>query len=219
MSRSLDRNVVPGRGGSFLAWSLVAAVGLGAGCTDLGPYVWADAYAPASTVRASPAYVISRGDVIAVRVWNQESMSGRARVRPDGMISLPFVNDVEVAGLEPAALAQRLQSRLKEFIVNPVVTVSLEEPAGSEISVVGEVARPGVYRVEPDSTMLKALASAGGFTQLASRDRIFVLREEPAAGEGRRRPVRIRFTYEALTRAEGAAAQFRLRSGDVVVVE
>ena len=198
-------------GGLFLATLAVA------GCRGVGEYVWVDAFKD-EVPAPKPTYVISRGDLVAVRVWNQETMSGRARVRHDGMISLPFVNDVEAAGLEPAALARRLQARLKEFIVNPVVTVSLEEPAPLEVSVVGEVTRPGVYRVDPDAGVLKALANAGGLTTLAGRDRIFVLRHEEG-GNGARSAVRIRFTYEALAHAMGPATRFRLRSGDVVVVE
>ncbi len=195
----------------------LAAASLTAGCTHVGEFVWVDAYKE-SAEATRPGYVISRGDVIFVRVWNQEGMSGKARVRADGMISLPFVNDVEAAGLEPTALARRLQTKLKEFVVNPVVAVSVEEPVPFEVSVVGEVMKPGVYRLEQDASVLKALASAGGLTQLAGRDRIFVLRTR-ARTDDSPTPLRIRFTYQALAHAEGAAARFRLRPGDVVVVE
>ena len=197
--------------------ALVVALTL-AGCGHVtGPYVWVDAYRDPTAGAAKGAYVIARGDVLAVRVWNQDSMSGRARVRNDGMISLPFVNDVEAAGLEPAGLAKRIQAKLKEFIVNPVVSVSVEEQVAMEVSVVGEVAKPGVFHLDNDAGVLKALARAGGLTQVASRDRIFVLREE-GVGDSRSQ-VRIRFDYEALARGDGPAGRFRLRSGDTVVVE
>jgi polysaccharide export outer membrane protein len=198
------------------AVALAAVLAAGAACRSVGSYVWVDAYKDPLPDR--PAYSISRGDLISVRIWNQDNISGRARVRPDGMISLPFVSDVEAAGLEPAALARRLQAKLKEFVVNPMITVALEEQAALEVSVVGEVTRPGVYRIDQDPTVLKALANAGGLTPLAGRDRIFVLR--PTEGSpGAATPVRIRFTYEGLAHVEGPAARFRLRSGDVVVVE
>jgi len=202
--------------GRHLAVALAVAT-IASGCHHVGQYVWVDAYKDPAQA-AKPAYVISRGDSISVRVWNQETMSGRARVRNDGVISLPFVNDIEAAGLEPAMLARRIQAKLKEFVVNPIVTVSLEEPAPLEVSVVGEVMHPGVYRMDQDASVLKALANAGGFTTFAGRDRIFVLRHGDGPGDVLA-PVRIRFTYEALAHAEGPAARFRLRSGDVVVVE
>jgi polysaccharide export outer membrane protein len=188
-----------------------------AGCGGkVGQFVWVDAYR-AQPVEARPGYRIAVGDLLGVRVWNQESVSGRARVRPDGMISLPLVNDVPAAGAEPSALALQIQAKLKEFMVNPSVSVSVEEQAPFEISILGEVARPGVYRIEHDASMLKAFALAGGLTQIAARERIFVLRY--GESEDPRVPIRIRFTYQALTQAEGTAARFGLRNGDVVVVE
>ena len=197
---------------------LVLAAALLAGCgRHVGEYVWVDAWnEPALPARAG--YVISPGDVISIRVWNQEGMSARTRVRDDGRISLPFLNDVEVAGSEPAAVAQQLQAKLKSFIVNPVVTIALEEQAPFEVSVIGEGGRPGVYRLEHDASVLKALATAGGLTLVAGRDRIFVLRYGVNQADPRA-PIRIRFTYRGLTQAEGTAARFRLRSGDTVVVE
>jgi polysaccharide export outer membrane protein len=201
-----------------LPWTalLASVLALAAGCSHVGDYVWADDLSePPHPTDAE--YVIAPGDVLGVRVFNQEGMSGRARVRPDGKISLPFVNDVEAAGQTPAALARRLQSRLKEFINNPVVTVSLEEAGPIQVSVLGEVTHPGVFPVVSGANVLQALAAAGGLTAFADRDRIFVLRKTPA---GSKTPlVRIRFTYEKLARAEGHSAAFRLRDGDVVVVE
>jgi polysaccharide export outer membrane protein len=219
--KGLQGRVRAGRWSASARWlACAAALGTallaGAGCRHLGEYVWVDAYKDTRPA-AKSGYTISRGDLISVRVWNQENMSGRARVRSDGMISLPFVNDVKAAGLEPESLASRLQTKLKEFIVNPVVTVSLEEAAPIDVSFVGEVTRPGVYRLDQDAGVLKGLATAGGLTTLAGRDRIFVLRRPEGAGDAP--PVRIRFRYEALAHAEGPAARFRLRSGDVVVVE
>jgi polysaccharide export outer membrane protein len=222
MSQHTIGRVRPLRASQGARWrvcavALAAAVTVGGGCRHLGEYVWVDAYkdeAPA----AKTGYAISPGDLISVRVWNQDNLSGKARVRSDGMISLPFVNDVKAAGLEPTSLATRLQTKLKEYVVKPVVTVSVEEAAPIEVSFVGEVTRPGVYRLDQDASVLKGLATAGGLTMLAGRDRIFVLRHVDGARDGVA-PVRIRFKYEALAHAEGPAARFRLRAGDVVVVE
>jgi polysaccharide export outer membrane protein len=193
----------------------IAALGLAAGCSHgVGSFVWADDYRDPAT---DAEYVITPGDLLNVRVFNQEGVSGRVRVRGDGKISLPFLNDVEAAGLTPAALARRLQVRLKEFINNPVVTVLLEEPAPIQISVLGEVAKPGAYRVESGAGILQTLALAGGLGPYAGRDRIFVLRKGTSAA--RPTVTRIRFDYESLSRATGRGASFRMRDGDVLVVE
>jgi len=157
-------------------------------------------------------YVIQTGDILQVRVFNQPDMSARVRVREDGKVSIPFLNDVTAVGLTPNALAQQIQTRLKEFINAPVVTISLEETRPFSISVIGEVTKAGVYALPPGAGVLQALAAAGGLTQYASKDRIFVVRDAPTRA-------RIRFEFEQLTQAEGKAATFRLRLGDIVVVE
>lgn len=195
---------------------LVAALAAASGCSHAGDYLWADDF-PDPAGPADAEYLIAPGDLLSVRVFNQEGMSGRARVRSDGKISLPFVNDVEAAGQTPAALARRLQARLKEYVNNPVVTVALEEPGPIQVSVLGEVVRAGVYPVQSGANVLQALAAAGGLTPFASRDRIFVLRKTPPGSKAS--VVRVRFTYEKLSHAQGRSAAFRLRDGDVVVVE
>ena len=88
-------------------WNILFALAcFSGGCTHVGDFVWVDAYQGAASP-ASLSYVIAPGDLLNVRVWNQEAMSARVRVRGDGMISLPFLNDVEAAGLEPPVLARR----------------------------------------------------------------------------------------------------------------
>jgi len=187
------------------------------GCKSVGEYVWVDDLPPAPK-QVETDYVIAVGDVISVRVWNQEAMSSpRTRVRSDGKISLPFLNDVEAAGVAPTVLAKRLQARLKEFIVNPVVTVALEDRRLLSVPVLGEVTRKGTYELDSSAGVLQALAAAGGMTEYAHPDRIFVLR--PNASVENAPALRIRFDYDALTRASGRGPAFRLQAGDVVVVE
>lgn len=186
--------------------SLGACAGASGNFTPISAY-----QEPAGTPDAK-GYIIQPGDVLQVRVFNQPDMSAKAKVRDDGKISIPFLNDVVAAGFTPNALAAQLQQRLKEFINAPVVTISLEEARPFSVSVLGEVNKPGVYAVPLGSGVLQALAAAGGFTQYAARDRIFVVRETPQRA-------RIKFQFDELTQAEGKAANFHLRPGDTVVVE
>jgi polysaccharide export outer membrane protein len=193
-----------------LAALLAAAAALGCQTTS-GNFVPVEQYPQPA---ADAEYRISPGDLLAVRVWNQESMSNpHARVRDDGKISVPFLQDVEVAGATPTDLSQKLQAKLKTYVVNPVVTVTVEELRALRVSVTGEVAHPGQFELERGAGVLNALAAAGGLTDYAHRDRIFVVRNGDA------KPVRIQFRYAALASAEGKAGTFRLRPGDVVVVE
>lgn len=189
---------------------LAILAGSGWGCANLGQYVWADSL-PESATHAPAEYQLASGDTIFVRVFNQEGLSGRVRIRPDGRVTLPFVNDVPAAGHTTEDLAKTIQTKLRDFINQPVVTVSLDEPAPMQVSVIGEVARPGVYPQERGQGLLRALAAAGGLTEFAHRDRIFLVRSTPAG--------RIRFTLDQLATPGTRSARFRLQPDDVIVVQ
>jgi polysaccharide export outer membrane protein len=164
---------------------------------------------------AAPApreYVIGVGDMLNIQVYNDANASGKMRVRSDGRITLQFVDDIDAAGKTPMQLARDLETGLKQFIINPKVTVVVEDSTPLTISVLGEVSKPGPQSLQHDTGVADALAAAGGLTAFAHKDRIFVVRTVPE-------PMRIHFTYEALTKGVGRAPLFRLRPGDVVVVE
>jgi polysaccharide export outer membrane protein len=180
-------------------------------CSSAGKYVWVDDLPPPAKPAAND-YVLGPGDLISVRVYNQEAMSYKGRIRSDGKISLPFLNDVQAAGYTPGALALQVQTRLKDFVNLPVVTVSMEEERLLSISVLGQVTKQGAYQVEPGMRLAQVLALAGGLNDFAHKDRIFVIRSAPE-------PQRIRFTWDSIVRAERRAGIFTLQAGDVVVVE
>ena len=166
---------------------------------------------------ASQEYVIGVGDLLSVQTYSDEKLSGRMKVRSDGKISVAFLNDVQAAGKTPVQLGEDLVAGLASVILTPRVTVIVEESAPLTISVLGEVSKPGL-QVLPrgDAGVADALAAAGGLTPFAHKKRIFVVRNRPE-------PTRVHFTYDALTRKAGQkagrASQFRLRAGDVVIVE
>src|SRR5262245_25842045 len=192
--------------------ALITLLVLGGACRhDPGVFIWVDDFAD---TQPDGEYVIRQGDLVNVRVFGQDNMSARSRVRADGRISLPFLNDVNAAGFTPVVLSAQLQTRLKDFINNPVVTISLEEVRPVPFSVLGEVPRPGIYTLDPNAGVLQAIAAAGGFTNFAAKE-LFVLRSAPDATK----PQRIRFDYEAAAQAKGKGAGFRLRPGDVLIVE
>ncbi|MFY2560416.1 exopolysaccharide export protein EpsY [Corallococcus terminator] len=182
-------------------------------CSGLGKYTWVDEYQE-KPPPLDASYRIAAGDLLNIRVWNQESLTTQARVRDDGRISLLFLDDVEAAGHSPAMLSQQIQTRLKDYINHPVVTVALEMARPIKVTMVGEINRIGPLEIEVGASLLQALAGAGGFTEYAHQDRIFVMRQDDGQA-----PLRIRFRYQDLIHAEGRAPAFRLRPGDVVVVE
>ena len=198
------------------AAALITVACLGAGffpaCASTKGSIDVDQLKEDAAAAALDEYVIRIGDLLGVQVYSDEKASGRTRVRTDGRISIAFLNDIDAAGKTPVKLAADIGEGLKSVIVNPQVTVSVEESSPQTISVIGEVAKPGPQPFQRETGVADALAAAGGLTPFAHKDRIFVVRTRP-------QPTRIHFTYTALTRSVGKATSFRLRVGDVIVVE
>jgi polysaccharide export outer membrane protein len=135
-------------------------------------------------------------------------MSTRGKVRPEGTLALPLLGEYPVAGKHPSVLAAELQKRLAPYVASPHVTVVVEE-SPVRLTVIGELRRNGVLKMEWPVTLVDALAEAGGLTEFADESAIFVLRGDR----------RIRFEYEDVVRGTAHARAFFLQTGDVIVVE
>jgi polysaccharide export outer membrane protein len=191
---------------------LASVVLVGAACASgsHGPFVWIDDYAPA---KAPPTgYLIGVGDALNIQVYGDDKLSTKEPVRPDGKISMPLLGDVSVVDKAPATLAQEIERSLKErnLVVDPRVSVHVDAMSKLSISVLGKVARPGAFTMDPGSGVAQALASAGGLTDFADKSQIYLTRSNPAA--------HLRFTFDQVTGQSGVASQFKLKSGDVIVV-
>jgi polysaccharide export outer membrane protein len=194
--------------GFFLGGALLAL----SGCASThGEYVWIDQY-PQSSPQTGELQ-LGVGDLVNVQVWENDKLSTKARIREDGRLAMPLVGEVIAAGKSPRNLATEIEHALQDqkYILTPRVTIVVEEVQSLKISVLGAVVRAGIYVLDGNSGVVTALASAGGLTEFAHKDRIFVLR-------GGQSPRRIRFTFDELTEV-GRAASFRLQPGDVVVAE
>jgi polysaccharide biosynthesis/export protein len=123
-------------------------------------------------------YVIGAGDVLNVNVWKEPSLSGTVKVRPDGFVTVPLVNEIQVVGMTTAQLRKVLEDKYKEFTVDPFVTVRLEAIASSEVFLVGQVSRPGAFPLNGNETLLQILTRAGGLSVFADRSNIRVVRRD-----------------------------------------
>jgi polysaccharide export outer membrane protein len=157
-------------------------------------------------------YRIGASDVLAIDVWENAAISRTVVVRPDGMISLPLLNDVHAAGLTPEQLRAELTKRLQEYIPNVEVSVGVSTVNSMKVSVLGEVGNPGRYAFENHMTVLDALALAGGLKDFAARKRIMIMRQE---GQERKY---LYFDYDKVVAGDGAVGNFALRPGDIVLV-
>lgn len=159
-------------------------------------------------------YRIGPEDVLSIDVWDNEALSVEVPVRPDGMISLPLLDDVQAAGLTPLELRDFLTKRLTEYMSSAEVSVIVTEVRSYKVSVLGAVRTPGRFELNSRSTILEVLAMAGGFTEFAMRSRIVVLRSEGDTS------ARIPFDYDKVL-SDGDKRQdanFYLHPGDVVLV-
>ena len=164
-----------------------------------------------TTSVASPTYVIGADDTLHIDVWKEPDLTATLPVRPDGMISLPLLNDVQAAGLTPMQLASSITEKLKKYLADPRVTVVVTQMNSQRIYVTGEVLHTGAMPLLPNMTVLQALASAG-FTQFANTKGIYVLRVE----NGRQQKIPI--NYKQLVKGEAMGQNILMRPGDTIVV-
>jgi polysaccharide export outer membrane protein len=196
---------------TWLVASLVALVGL----TPMAARAQSQAAVTAGqdpSPAASADYRIGPADVLDIAVWNNPAISRSTPVRPDGMISLPLLNDVQAAGLTPMALRDVIAKKLAEYLPNPEVSVIVREVNHFKISVLGEVKRPGRYDFKGQASVLEALAMAGGLSDFAARSKIVVLRNE---GTGTKR---IPVNYNKIVSSGAEQEDVPLRPGDIVLV-
>ena len=157
-------------------------------------------------------YRIGPEDELQISVWKNEAMSQTVPVRPDGMISLPLLNDVRAAGLTPMQLRGVLINKLAEYMPNPEVSVIVKEMRSFKASVIGEVKKPTRIDIVSPTTVLDAIALAEGFNEFAFRSRIVILRRE---GKNMKR---ILFNYNKVISDSGEHPNLVLQPGDIVVV-
>ena len=165
------------------------------------------------TDQAASAYRIGPEDVLMISVWQNQDISRTVPVRPDGMISLPLLNDVQAAGRTPEQLREVLRQRLQAYISQPEVSVIVTQVHSPKISVLGNVSRPARYVISGQTTVLDAIALAGGLTEFASRKRIMILRPDGSTRQ------HVPFNYDEAVRTQGNRQNVYLQPGDIVLVQ
>jgi polysaccharide biosynthesis/export protein len=165
---------------------------------------------PAESVPSG--YIVGDSDVLHVNVWKEAEVTQTVVVRTDGNISLPLINEVKVSGLTPLQIQELVAEKLKSFLNNPQVTVTVTEIHSKRAFITGEVVRPGTYSLNAETTVLQLIAQAGGFTPFAKKDNIVVLR----TGDGQQ--MRLKFKYKEVVQGKKTEQNIALHPGDTVVV-
>jgi polysaccharide export outer membrane protein len=157
-------------------------------------------------------YKLQPGDVLIVSVWKETDLQSDVLIRPDGGISFPLAGELPAAGRTVAELTTALEGRVRKFIPDAVVTVTVKSSTGNRIYVVGKVAHPGDFPLIGSVDIVQALSMAGGATPFADTNAIRVLRREGT------QQVSIRFRYGDIEHGRRLSQNILLQSGDTVVV-
>lgn len=162
----------------------------------------------------SPNYRLLPNDLVNIQVFQEDDLQSTERIARDGTISFPFIGTVSLVGKTLQESAEVLQARLREYLVHPQVTVRVAEYSKRRFTVLGQVAKPGIYELPDGSTLtlLEAIGMAGGYTRIANQSRI-TLKRQGQHGE------------ETLMRLDGASmakdktsARFEVQPGDTIMV-
>jgi polysaccharide export outer membrane protein len=156
-------------------------------------------------------YVIGIEDVLRVFVWGEPDLTLTVRVRPDGKITVPLVNDVMVAGLTPTQVRDQVSERLSVYIRDPAVTVIVEEINSYRVYFLGEVQRQGALQFYRPTTLLQGVAAAGGLTEFAKKE-ITLIREESGTKKW------FKIDYKRLVAGDPSQPDLNLEPGDTVIL-
>lgn len=160
------------------------------------------------------SYVIADDDLLGINVWNEPTVTQPSlTVRSDGNITLPLIGTVKAAGRTPSQLETAIAEKLRAYIHHPIVTVMVLKMNSRTFNILGRVVKPGSYPLLVSTTVLDAIADAGGFTDFAKRKRIYVLRQQ---ADGR--DVQLPFNYNEVIKGKHSEENILLKPHDTVVV-
>ena len=162
---------------------------------------------------ATPAdYLIGPEDVLAVVFWREKDMSTEVAVRPDGMISLPLINEVRAAGLTPDQLREELTKAAARYIEVPSVSVVVKAINSRKVFITGNVNKQGPYTLTAPATVLQMISLAGGLLEFADEKNIRIVRTENG------KQVSYRFNYKDVSKGKNLQQNIFLKPGDTIIV-
>jgi polysaccharide biosynthesis/export protein len=164
-------------------------------------------------VNVADSFVVGPDDILAINVWNETEITRSVTVRPDGKISVALIGELQASGKTPQQLEREITSKLSSFVTDPTVTVIVQEIRSRKFSVLGKVTHPGSYSLTNTTTVLDAIALAGGFRDFAKQKAIYVLRQKSDGSA-----VRLAFDYKEVVKGNKLEQNVRLEPRDTVVV-
>ena len=205
MTRSLN---TPSKTRGLLAAALILGLVACAAGEDLPPVSVTEA-APA------PLYKIGPGDTLRIFVWGNPGLSDTVPVRPDGRVSIPLLEDLEVNEKTPTELAREIEQKLSAYVQDPLVTVIVTTfvgPLTQQVRVVGAAAEPRAIPYRANMTALDVMIEVGGLTEFAAGNRAILIRAE--GNEQKQYRVRL----DDLVKGGEISANVEMRPGDILII-
>lgn len=171
------------------------------------------ANSPAANVQPDGTFIIGADDVLAINVWKETELTRVVPVRSDGKISLPLIGDIQAAGRTPMELQEDIAAKLKGYITDPQVTVIVQQILSQKFNILGQISKPGTYVLSAGTTIVDAIALAGGFKDFAKRKGVYILRMNSAGKEER-----FNFNYDKFLKEKNTAQNIKLKPHDTIVV-
>jgi polysaccharide export outer membrane protein len=170
-----------------------------------------EARPPAALPVDTKTYLIGAQDELSIQVVGEKDYSGQYLVRPDGRISMPFINEVQAAGKTPEELGKDVAARLTEFLKQPRVYVMLLAVKSKKYYINGEVLKPGEFDLIVPTTVMEGLVQAGGFKDFANQKDIRVLRDGGTSV--------LHFNFKEMLKGKNLKQNVYLQPGDIIVVK
>jgi polysaccharide export outer membrane protein len=191
----------------FLAVAVIA--GCGRGPSEELPSAGLDA------TSVAPTYVIGPLDTVSVFVWRNPDISTTATVRPDGRVTIPLVEELQAAGKTSTELARDIEGELEQFILDPIVSVTVGDfvgPFDQQVRIVGEAAEPQAIPFRANMTVLDVMIAVGGLTEFAAGNSTTLVR----LVDGQQQEFRVRL--DDLLQDGDFSANVQVLPGDVIIV-
>jgi polysaccharide biosynthesis/export protein len=171
---------------------------------------------PASASPTNPndeTYIIGNSDLLEINVWKEPALTESVPVRSDGKISMPLIGDIIASGRTPRQLEEEITTKLRSYLTAPDVTVIVQQMNSQKFNILGRVSKPGSYSLSASTTVLDAIAEAGGFQDFAKQKRVYILRRAADGSE-----MRIPFNYKEVIRGTHPDQNIKLKPNDTIFV-
>lgn len=165
-------------------------------------------------LKESPDYFLQPGDLVEIQVYRESDMDRTLRISSKGSIAFPLIGNVTIAGMTVNQAESTIESKLKSYLKTPSVSLLIKEYANKTVYVLGQVKKPSSISIPPEKsmTLLEAITSAGGFTDIAAISKVKILRME----QGQQRSLEV--DVGQITKEGNKQLDIFLKPGDVIFV-